>query len=208
MLSPEKISGLLKPFCPGLSPGQTEQLSKYLDLLLRWNKTINLTSVTKPEEIVQRHFGESFFLAKAFEPAGKLLDIGTGAGFPGLALKILYPDLSVTLLEPVTKKRAFLKEAARECSISGVQVLPDRIEAFAEGSGQPAFETITTRAVGGFDVLIPAAVSCLKLTGRLALWLGAEQMIPARESGAALEWSDPLAIPLSNQRVILVGRRL
>lgn len=207
MLSSGKVGDLLKPFCPSLSMGQVEQLVEYLHLLLRWNKTFNLTSVTKPEEVVQRHFGESFFLSRAVELQGRLLDIGSGAGFPGLALKILCPDLSVTLLEPVTKKRAFLKEVARECVMSGVEILPDRIEAFSAGSRLDAYDTATARAVGKLERLVPAAICCLKPGGQLVLWLGAEQVVASRLAGPSLEWSDPIQIPLSNHRVILVGSR-
>ena len=207
MLSPDKIGDLLQPFCSSLSASQADQLVKYLNLLLRWNKTINLTSVTNPEEVVQRHFGESFCLAKAFGSAGKLLDIGSGAGFPGLALKILYPDMAVTLLEPVTKKRAFLKEAARECGMASVQVLPDRIEVFASGPGQGAFDTVTARAVGGLESLIPAAARCLRRPGHLALWLGEDQVPQAQQSEPSLDWLEPVPIPLSDRRVILIGRK-
>ncbi len=207
MLTAERVSELLKPFGLSLSSRQEEVLITYLDLLLRWNQKINLTAITKPDECVQRHFGESFYLPKAIEPAGKLLDIGSGAGFPGLALKILYSDLLVTLLEPVAKKRAFLKEAVRVCQISNVEVLPDRLECFAQGSRLQSFDLATARAVGGLARLVLMATKCLKPDGRLALWLGIDQVRAARSAGPNLTWSEPVTIPLSTQRVILIGRR-
>ncbi|MGH9403017.1 MAG: 16S rRNA (guanine(527)-N(7))-methyltransferase RsmG, partial [Terriglobia bacterium] len=88
-------------------------MSTYLGLLLRWNEKINLTAIRTPEECVTRHFAESLFLARHEQLNGRLLDIGSGAGFPGLALKVAVPELAVTLLEPVAKKRAFLKEVVR-----------------------------------------------------------------------------------------------
>lgn len=208
VISVGTVSELLHPFGIGILPPQAETLLTYLDLLLRWNRKINLTAVSKPEEIVQRHFGESFLLSRAMDLRGRLLDIGSGAGFPGLALKVLCPDLSVTLLEPLTKKRAFLKEVARECSLTGVQVLPDRIEAFAFGSSLEAYDIATARAVGQLESLIPSAMRCLRPRGQLALWLGEDQIPAARQVEPSLDWLEPIPIPLSNRRVILVGRNV
>src|ERR1039458_3252543 len=126
------IAARLEPFLNReLTPAQLDQISTYIDLLQRWNARINLTAIRDPEEAVTRHFGESLFLARHVPLQGSLLDIGSGAGFPGLALKIVFPDLSVTLLEPVTKKRAFLKEAARVCGFTQVTVRGQRLEALA-----------------------------------------------------------------------------
>jgi 16S rRNA (guanine527-N7)-methyltransferase len=206
VLTSGEIDDLLRPFGVALLPRQAEGLMTYLDLLLRWNKKINLTSVTKPEEIIQRHFGESFYLSNAVEVKGRLLDIGSGAGFPGLALKIFCPDVAMTLLEPVAKKRAFLKEVARACQMTGVEVLADRLEDFVQGTRIGAFDYATARAVGQLENLVPTAVKCLKREGRLALWLGVDQVPIARDAGSKLTWSQPMPIPLSNQRVILIGQ--
>jgi 16S rRNA (guanine527-N7)-methyltransferase len=206
MLTAERVDELLQPFGFSLSSPQFEVLVTYLDLLLRWNRKINLTAVTNPSGIVQRHFGESFYLSKVLELAGKLFDIGSGAGFPGLALKIAAPELEVTLLEPVAKKRAFLKEVARACQITDVEVLSDRLEAFAQGPRLASFDLATARAVGGLETLVPAAAKCLKHGGQLALWLGADQVAEAQKTGQDLRWSLPVPIPLSNQRIILVGK--
>ena len=113
------------------------KLSITFRLLLRWNEKINLTAIRNPAECVTRHFGESLFLAHHVNLQGSLLDIGSGAGFPGLALKIVFPELSVTLLEPVTKKRAFLKEAARVCGFSQVSVRGERLEESASATPAP-----------------------------------------------------------------------
>jgi 16S rRNA (guanine527-N7)-methyltransferase len=207
VLSAATVSGLLQPFELALSPPQVGALLKYLDLLLKWNRKINLTSVTKPEEIVQRHFGESFYLSRALEPQGKLLDIGSGAGFPGLALKILFPELAVTLLEPVAKKRVFLKEVARACAMADVEVLADRLDAFAKEYRLDGYDVATARAVGQLETLIPLAAKILKPDGHLALWLGADQVSAACKAEPSLDWSEPVPIPLSNHRIILVGRK-
>jgi 16S rRNA (guanine527-N7)-methyltransferase len=176
MLSETTVRQLLEPFSLDLSGEQTGQVVSYLELLLRWNEKINLTSVRDAADCVRRHFGESLYLARSAELSGRLLDIGSGAGFPGLCLKISFPELSVTLLEPVAKKRAFLKEAARVCGMRGVEVRGERLEEFACSPGAAeAFESATARAVGNFEELIPLASRCLKPGGRLFLWVSRRQ---------------------------------
>src|SRR5208337_4107378 len=136
---------------------QIGQVIAYLELLLRWNQKINLTALRDAPSCVRRHFGESLYLGRWVELNGKLLDIGSGAGFPGLCLKIIFPDLSVTLLEPVAKKRAFLKEAARVCGMNSVEVRGERLEDFAGGGAPPAYDAATARAVGHLEELMPLA---------------------------------------------------
>ena len=123
-----ELRRLLIPFGLELTSRQVEQMTIWMELLIRWSAKINLTTIRTPEEIVTRHFAESMYLAKFLALRGRLLDVGSGAGFPGLALKIIEPQLHVVLLEPVGKKRAFLKEVVRECGFESVEVLGDRIE--------------------------------------------------------------------------------
>jgi hypothetical protein len=137
-----RLHQLLQPFGLDLTPEKAEKTLAYLTLLLRWNQKINLTAIRDPEECVTRHFGESLFIARHMQLHGSLLDIGSGAGFPGLALKIAFPEISTTLLEPVAKKRAFLKEAARTCGFDKVNVRADAPSAsktsFASRPSQPS----------------------------------------------------------------------
>src|SRR3954464_1607646 len=111
-----RIAELLEPFLrkpnggrEELSAAQLEQLSDYLELLLRWNEKTNLTSVREPEEIIKRHFGESLFVAVALggEAPATAIDVGSGAGFPGIPLKIYLPQIAVTLVESQNKKATF-----------------------------------------------------------------------------------------------------
>src|SRR5271167_1724775 len=117
-----RIAELLQPFAEPhmLSPELSAQLEAYLDLLLRWNARINLTAVRDPEQIVTRHFGESLFAARilrddgAFTPLPvSLADVGSGAGFPGIPIKLFVPEIHLTLIESQNKKATFLKEAIR-----------------------------------------------------------------------------------------------
>jgi 16S rRNA (guanine527-N7)-methyltransferase len=200
-----RLRHLLEPFGLDLTAAQADQTLSYLNLLLRWNEKINLTAIRNPAECVTRHFGESLFIANHIQLHGSLLDIGSGAGFPGLALKIVFPELSVTLLEPVTKKRAFLKEAARVCGFDQVSVRGDRLEELATAVPSLAFDFATMRAVGSLDVLVPLAAKCLKPGGILLLWLSKEQGAALAAIDSSLIWKDPLPIPGSRTTEIWVG---
>ena len=205
MLNETRLRELLQPFSLDLSSTQMEQVLAYLHLLHRWNEKINLTAIRDPEECVTRHFGESLFLAGHYQLHGDLLDIGSGAGFPGLALKIVFPAISVTLLEPVAKKRAFLKEAARVCGFSQVAVRGERLETLASANSLQKFNFSTMRAVGNLKLLVPMAAQCLKPEGSLLLWLSQDQAAGLAGIDSGLTWTKPLPIPLTRTGEIWRG---
>ncbi len=205
MLSASQVQSLLAPFGVNLTSGQTAQLLTYLDLLVKWNRKINLTAIPSAEECVTRHFGESLHLARWFELRGTLLDIGSGAGFPGLALKIAFPNLATTLLEPTAKKRAFLKEVCRACRMGSVEVRAERLEDFARRPSLVGFANVTSRALGHFEQLVPLAVRCLAPGARLFLWVSRDQGVTLAEAQAAIDWKPPIPLPLARQREIWVG---
>jgi 16S rRNA (guanine527-N7)-methyltransferase len=207
MLSEPQVVQLLSPFGLALTSAQAGCLLTYLDLLLRWNQKINLTAIRTPEECVTRHFGESLYLARWIKLEGRLLDIGSGAGFPGLALKIAFPALAVTLLEPVAKKRAFLKEVARACQMESVEVRSERLEDFIRRESAVVFDSVTVRAVGELGRLIPGAGMLLKAGGRLCLWMSEEQVASLIGTEERFHWEPAIPLPLSHRREIRVGIR-
>jgi len=207
VLANDEIRKLLHPFDLQLSSGQIAQIATYLELLLRWNQRINLTAIRAPEECVTRHFGESLYLSRTVELNGSLLDVGSGAGFPGLALRIVFPELLTTLLEPVAKKRAFLKEVARACGIPHVEVRSERLEDFAAQSEASQFDTVTARAVGQLDRLIPQALEVLKPGGRICLWVSREQAGELDKIRGEIRWAEPIRVPLGREREIWVGTK-
>ena len=207
MLSATELAALLQPYGLGLTDRQITQLQTYLDVLLRWNAKINLTAIRRPEDCVTRHFGESLYLARWVNLEGRLLDIGSGAGFPGLALKIPFPNLALTLLEPAAKKRAFLKEVARACEFRDVEVCGQRLEEFADGEARPSFDNASSRAVGHFEELLPLAVRCLKPSGRLYLWLSRGQGSQLATITDRLRWASPIPIPLTREGEIWQANR-
>ena len=151
-LTDTQIATLLTPYIAA-SPQLCAQLSIYLDLLLRWNERTNLTAIRSPEEIVQRHFGESLFTAQNLGPASTLLDFGSGAGFPGLPIQLLHPQLAVTLSESQNKKSAFLREAVRTLNLT-TTIWPDRVEAMPPSQ---QFDIVTLRAVDKMEAALAAA---------------------------------------------------
>jgi 16S rRNA (guanine527-N7)-methyltransferase len=200
------LAGLLLPFLPApLTQAQLAALAAYLELLLHWNARINLTAVRRPEEIVTRHFGESLFAAsQLLTPDSHLhaLDVGSGAGFPGLPLKIYAPDIRLTLIESQNKKATFLKEVVRALALPNVAIFAGRAEACTERA-----DLVTLRAVERFEAVLPVAASLLRAgqPARLALLIGAPQAERARAVLPRLTWGAPWPIPQSSARVLMVG---
>jgi 16S rRNA (guanine527-N7)-methyltransferase len=252
-MNPERIAELLAPFLAhgpeisaptsvrqhhsnantaieesaALSPAQAGSISTYIDLLLRWNSRINLTSVRQPEEIVTRHFGESLFTARHLQPGGdarrvgtetarpaesgpvkklgsevRVIDVGSGAGFPGLPIKIWAPQVHLTLIESNQKKSTFLREVVRSLALSNVEVFTGRAESFAGVNG----DIVTLRAVERFDAILTVAARLVAPSGRLAVLVGEAQLSRVHELAPGLQWDNPTSLPLSTSRVLIIGR--
>ena len=167
---------LLAPYLSdAIEPARSELLLKYLGLLVKWNARTNLTAIRSEEEIVQRHFGESLALAellsREFQPKGRnLFDLGSGAGFPGVPIAILRPELQVTLIESQTKKTTFLKELIRVLEIKNCEIYANRAENLAKRA-----DFVTMRAVDHTKSMLPVAHSLLVPRGTLALMISPEQ---------------------------------
>lgn len=160
-----------------LSPHTVASLVCYLQELMRWNAKVNLTGLTTERDIISKHFLDSLSAFKLIQPAPgllrpestlRVLDVGTGAGFPGLVLKIQAPDLAVTLLEPSQKKAAFLHHMIGLLGISGVSVLSARMEALGPGQAGP-FDLVTSRAVRP-ELILAEAPRLLVPGGRVLLF--------------------------------------
>ena len=186
-----------------LDAGKLSQFQLYLDLLLKWNAKINLTAVRDAEQIVQRHFGESLFAAEQLEldRASTLIDFGSGAGFPGLPIKIFAPHLHVTLIESQQKKATFLREAIRALQLEDVTVHVGRAEESSLKS-----QIVTMRAVEKFEAALPVAASRVQPDGRLALLIGAGQKQTAERALPQFAWQSPIPIPGSRERAVLIGK--
>ena len=240
-MDPARIAELLRPFlamppvnsdvCHSeersdqepavLSPAQLLSISTYIDILLRWNSRINLTAIRDEEEIVTRHFGESFFAARHLFPttahvgtaalgcraerssAARLADLGSGAGFPGLPIKLWAPHISLTLIESNHKKSAFLKEVTRALTLTDVNIQNVRAETLTV-----RFDVVTLRAVERFGSILPTAATLVAPAGRLALLISSAQESQVRTTLPDLQWSSPTRVPESSSRILLVANRL
>jgi 16S rRNA (guanine527-N7)-methyltransferase len=210
-MTPVNIAELLEPFLSPddkrrLTPEMLRDISTYVDLLLRWNARINLTAVRDPREIVTRHFGESFFAARHLhlEDAGsftRVADVGSGAGFPGLPIKLWAPNISLTLIESSHKKATFLREVVRSLTLTGVNILAIRVESL----NGALFDVVTVRAVERFQSVLPVATRLVAPAGRLALLIGSAQLSQSRSMLPQITWQEPKPIPLSNSRVLAIG---
>jgi 16S rRNA (guanine527-N7)-methyltransferase len=177
-----RIAELLAPFIGEHdAPALFANISTYIDILVRWNARINLTAIRDPEQIVTRHFGESLFLARnlfvgtAAVPS-TLADLGSGAGFPGIPIKLWAPSIALTLIESNHKKAAFLREIARSLTLTDIDIQNARAETLPPA----AFDVVTLRAVERFEGALPVAARLLKPQGRLALLIGSAQISQAR----------------------------
>lgn len=187
-----------------LSPEQLRKLQAHLDLLLKWNAKMSLTAIRDPEQIVRRHFGESLFAGAqlGLNPNAQLADLGSGAGFPGLPIAVLRQETKVILIESQQKKVAFLREAIRSAQISNASVYAGRAESLALQS-----QIVTMRAVEKFDFILPVAASLVAPKGELALLIGTAQTQTASAQLGDFQWREPVAIPDSRERVLLVGTK-
>jgi 16S rRNA (guanine527-N7)-methyltransferase len=175
-----------------LSDEQVEQLRRHYDLLVRWNKVLNLTAIRTLEDAVERHYCESIFAAGHL-PEGPLsiADLGSGAGFPGIPIAIVRPECSVTLIESHQRKAAFLREAARE--LTNVRVIGGRAEDVSE-----CFDWVISRAVKYSDIL-----EDLKRLGKSVELLTGE-LRAADLPG--FEWEAPVRLPWGEHRLLWLAR--
>jgi 16S rRNA (guanine527-N7)-methyltransferase len=208
-MTTERIAELLKPFLEtSLSREQLQSVALHLDLLLKWNSKINLTAVRDHEEIITRHFGESLFAAQRLVQASdsnSAIDIGSGAGFPGIPIKLWSPDIEMTLIESNQRKATFLREAIRALGLKRIFVEASRAETVSAHADSTRAELVTLRAVERFERILPIALGLVSPGGRLAMLIGESQIQIATSTLVGVTWQTPIPITGSQSRVILVG---
>ena len=223
-----QISDLLRPFLiTELDDTQLHAVQQYLALLVRWNARTNLTSIRDDYNIVIRHFGESLFAASLLlsrDSDFSIIDVGSGAGFPGLPLKIFAPGISLTLIESQNKKVTFLREVIRGLGLRGATVFHGRAEQYRERA-----DLVTLRAVEHFVDILPIAASLVRrpgaapggtadggprietaeqphqVRGSFGLLVGSSQVKEAARLLPSYRWRQPVPIPRSASRVVLIG---
>jgi 16S rRNA (guanine527-N7)-methyltransferase len=214
-----------------LSAAQLQNISTYIDILLHWNARINLTAIRNEEEIVTRHFGESLFAAINLFPlypvsssvppvvkdfaldvasdqqlttndrVDRVADLGSGAGFPGIPIKLWAPNIGLTLIESNQKKATFLREVVRALTLTNVNIQNVRAETLPPAT----FDVVTLRAVERLPEVLPIAVSLLAPSGRLALLIAQPQLDSTQSTLTRFTWRPPTLIPQSQSRLLLIG---
>ena len=203
-VSEETVRRALGEFQIPVNSRQVVLIQQYIRILLRWNEKLNLTAIRNPLEILYRHFCESMFAAGAIPvDKGRIADIGSGPGFPGIPLKIIRPDLELCLVESNIKKGTFLAEVVRELQLSNCRVLISRYEELGEEVAPLDF--VCSRAVGEFGPFLEWAGSNGVGAREVILWIGGRDLEEARKS-KQWEWREPILIPQSLQRYLLVGK--
>ncbi len=159
----------LKAFGVELSEKQIEQFLIYYEMLVEWNEFMNLTAITEYEDVMKKHFVDSLSLIKCYDISKKstVIDVGTGAGFPGLALKIAYPNLQVTLLDSLNKRIKFLDEVIAKLELTGIETIHGRAEDFAKPDKlREKFDLCVSRAVANMSTLSEFCLPFVKVGGK------------------------------------------
>lgn len=201
--SEQTITRVAGEFQLPLKSEQVLKIQEYMRLLLYWNEKVNLTAIRDPLEILYRHFCESMYAAAVVPiKSGRLADVGSGGGFPGLPLKIYRPELEVFLVESNAKKATFLAEVTRELGLTNTRVLVSRYEELGEELAP--LDYVCSRALGEFSTFLEWAGARDISAKKVVLWVGfgdAEQI----RKNQCWEWHAPIPIPHSLRRLLLVG---
>lgn len=193
-----------------LSDLQLSNLEKYYELLIEYNKVMNLTGITEKEEVYLKHFYDSLTIVKAIDlnSVESLCDIGTGAGFPGLVLKIVFPKLNVTLIDSLNKRIKFLNKVIDELKLEGISAIHYRIEEYGIDNREK-FDVVTARAVAPTNILLEYAIPLVKVGGYFIPLKGRIDNEPSyehasQELNCSLEDSIIFSLPFENSsRTIL-----
>lgn len=205
-LSEQTIRNALGEFSVIVSEEQVLKIQQYMKILQAWNEKLNLTAIRDPLDMLYRHFCESMYAGVSVPlEKGRLADVGSGAGFPGLPLKILRPDLQVFLIESNVKKATFLAEVIRELALTDARVLVNRYEELGEEVAP--LDIVCSRAVGEFGTLLEWAGSKQVTARQVVLWIGSRDLDELRRI-KTWEWREPIIVPHSIRRLLLVGTKM
>lgn len=172
MIDRERLAQKCSTWNITLTPSQLDQLDHYARLLVDYNEKVNLTAITTPEGIEDRHFADSLLFAAQPEVSGRMVDVGTGAGFPGVVAKIYKPELELALMEPTGKRMDFLKYLCAELGLTGVEFVRERAEEAARKQWREAFDLASARAVAALPVLCEYCLPLVKVGGRFIAMKG------------------------------------
>ena len=213
MIDKERLAQKCSTWNIVLSGAQLDLLDRYAEILVDYNQKVNLTAITSPEGIEDRHFADSLLFAAQPEVTGKLVDVGTGAGFPGVVAKIFKPDLQLTLMEPTGKRVDFLKYLCGELGLTGVEFAKERAEEAARKIWREQFDVASARAVAALPVLCEYCLPFVKVGGAFLALKGAEDEVAAAKRaietlGGELEQNVSYKLPSGDSRHLVVVRKI
>lgn len=199
----ENINKYLKEINIHLEKRKIDQFYTYMTLLLEWNKKINLTAIIEPEEIIIKHFVDSLTIEKEIPKNSKIVDIGTGAGFPGIPLKIYRDDIEVTLIDSLNKRIKFLNEVINKLELKGIEAIHSRAEEIGKNKKyREQFDISTSRAVANLSTLSEYIIPLVKQGGKAIAMKGSdikEELENAKnaikELGGKIEKDEGLLLP-------------
>ena len=161
--------------CPELTSEMQQQFEDYMKLLLEWNEKINLTAITEEDDIIQKHFVDSLTISKYIEDGKSLVDVGTGAGFPGLPIKIARKEVKVTLVDSLNKRIKFLEDVIEKIKLQQIETLHFRAEEFGQNKKyRGSFDIATSRAVANLSTLVEYLLPLVKVGGTCICMKGSE----------------------------------
>lgn len=194
-----------------ITKNQLNQLEKFYELLISWNKKINLTRITKKEDVYLKHFYDSLTLIKTIDLTQglSLCDVGTGAGFPGIVLKIVFPNLKITLIDSLQKRINYLNEVIKELNLQNIEAIHTRAEDYAR-KNRETYDIVTARAVANLKIISELCIPMVKENGYfIAMKANATEEIAASktmiiELGAKLENTIEFILPIENSNRTLI----
>ena len=199
-----------------LSEIQLKQFYNYMNLLIEWNKKINLTAIIEPDEIILKHFVDSLTISKYISDGTRVVDVGTGAGFPGIPLKIYRQDLEITLLDSLQKRINFLDEVIRELNLEKIETIHSRVEDFGKDKKyREKFDIATSRAVANLATLSEYLLPLVKIGGKVISMKGSlieEELENSKNAikilGGEIERVDEFDLPNSDisRNIILIDK--
>ena len=197
-----------------LEEKQIENFYKYMNLLLEWNEKMNLTAITEPNEVILKHFIDSLTIANLIEKDQKVIDVGTGAGFPGIPLSIVKEE-NITLLDSLNKRIKFLEEVINKLELKNIKAIHSRVEEFAKNKKErESYDIATSRAVAPLNVLLEYLLPLVKINGICICMKGSntEEIEEAKNAlkilGGEIEKIEKITLPESDitRNIIIVKK--
>jgi 16S rRNA (guanine527-N7)-methyltransferase len=207
MASLSQFREWLQPYYPELSDHSLSKLLVYFDLLQKWNQRMALTALTDEGDVARVLFGESLATCPLIVPEyGRLADVGSGAGFPGLVIKVMLPAMHVYLVEPNLRKSVFLAEVGRALELNGLYVIRGRVSTDAPKLNIPKLDWITSRALSSRREILDFSQLALMEHGRVLLWTNTLRFREIQPDDH-WTWSNTMILPGTKERFIALGKR-